>query len=61
MKLCFFLKDTDTIIAPGPGGRCTRNRRVRKQSDSVLNMLQWNLSKIFTQEEATEFKRVEKL
>ena len=46
MKLCFFLKDTGAIIAPGPGGRTTQNKRIRKQSDSVLHMIQWNLHKI---------------
>ena len=54
MKLYFFLKDTDTIISPGPGGRVTHNKRIWKQSDSVLNTLEWNLHREFTEEESVE-------
>ena len=54
--LCFFLKDTDIIITPGSRGRTTRNMKFWWQNDLVINLPQWNLNEVFTEEEALQVR-----
>ena len=49
MKLCFFLKDSQEVIAPCKGNiRVTRKTRVRKQKRDKKNILTWNLQEEMT-------------
>ena len=57
MKLCFFLKDRNDIIAPSNGMRVIRNNRKRKQSGNKDNILTWNLQEDMT---TAEFDTLEK-
>ena len=61
MKLCFFLKDTDNIIVPEPGVKCTQKNQIREQNDFILHRPQQNIHKFFTHQESLELKRVDGL
>ena len=56
MQLCFFLKDINTIISPESRGRTTHNTRIRQQGNSVINILEWNLNRVFTEEVALQLR-----
>ena len=54
------MKDTDTMINPESRGRTTRNMRVQQQSDLMINILQWNFNKVFTEEETLQLRTKDK-
>ncbi len=57
MKLCLFLHDTFPILDLCTSIRTTRNKRMRRQSDAVINTLHWDLEEEFSDTDTRQLQQ----
>ncbi len=57
IKLCLFFQDTTPTINFYTKNRVTRNKRLRRQSEDILEKLNWHLGEEFTKAEIKTLRR----
>ena len=60
IKLCLFFQDTEPTIDFEVQGRVTRNKRIRRQSEDVLETLNWHLGEVFSNADTKILRRRQK-